>query len=76
MIGASGVLAQATTADFDIFVQTFFKATALGSLYSLLALGFVLVYKSTQTLNFAQGAMALVGAWFLSLIFIDRKSVV
>ena len=71
MIGASGVLAQATTADFDIFVQTFFKATALGSLYALLALGFVLVYKSTQTLNFAQGAMALIGAWFLSLIFID-----
>ena len=38
-----GVLAQASTTDFDIFVQTFFKAAALGSLYSLLALGFVLV---------------------------------
>ena len=71
MSGAVGVLAQASTTEFDIFVQTFFKATALGSLYALLALGFVLVYKSTQTLNFAQGAMALVGAWFLSLIFID-----
>ena len=31
----------------DTFVQTFIKAMALGSLYALLALGFVLIYKAT-----------------------------
>ena len=56
---------------FDTFVQTLFKALALGSLYALLALGFVLIYKATQTVNFAQGALALAGTWFLSIIFMD-----
>ncbi|MGE4567345.1 MAG: branched-chain amino acid ABC transporter permease [Acidimicrobiales bacterium] len=55
----------------DTFVQTFFKALALGSLYAMLALGFVLIFKATQTVNFAQGAIALTGTWFLSIIFID-----
>lgn len=55
----------------QIFTQTFAKAMALGSLYALLALGFVLIYKSTQTLNFSHGAMALTGTWFLSMVFID-----
>ncbi|GIT46636.1 MAG: hypothetical protein Ct9H300mP12_12210 [Acidimicrobiales bacterium] len=43
----------------------------MGSLYSLLALGFVLIYKATQTVNFAQGALALAGTWLLSIIFMD-----
>ena len=55
----------------DTFVHTFIKAMALGSLYSLLALGFVLIYKATQTVNFAQGALALAGTWLLSIIFMD-----
>ncbi|MDG2211842.1 MAG: branched-chain amino acid ABC transporter permease [Acidimicrobiales bacterium] len=56
---------------FDVFVQTFFKALALGSLYSMLALGFVLIFKATQTVNFSHGALALAGTWFLSMIFMD-----
>tara|TARA_Y100000588_G_C14270388_1_gene932039 strand:+ start:2653 stop:3621 length:969 start_codon:yes stop_codon:yes gene_type:complete len=63
------VLLAATGA--QTFAQTFAKAMALGSLYALLALGFVLIYKSTQTLNFSQGALALMGTWFLSMVFID-----
>jgi len=53
------------------FLQTSAKSLALGSLYALVALGFVLVFKATQTVNFAQGALALAGAWFMSLILID-----
>lgn len=53
------------------FVQTSAKALAVGSLYALVALGFVLVFKATQTVNFAQGAIALAGAWFTSLLLID-----
>ncbi|MBS1265192.1 MAG: High-affinity branched-chain amino acid transport system permease protein LivH [Acidimicrobiaceae bacterium] len=55
----------------DTFVHAVIKSLALGSLYALLALGFVLIFKATQTVNFAQGALALAGTWFLSLIFMD-----
>lgn len=57
----------------DKFLQTSAKALALGSLYAIVALGFVLVFKATQTINFAQGAIALAGAWFTSLLIIDWK---
>lgn len=53
------------------FLQTSAKALALGSIYALVALGFVLVFKSTQTVNFAQGAIGVAGAWFTSLLLID-----
>jgi branched-chain amino acid transport system permease protein len=53
------------------FVQTLAKGLAQGGLYALVALGFVLIFKATQTVNFAQGAIALIGAWFASLLLID-----
>lgn len=53
------------------FITTLARGLALGSIYSLLALSFVLVFKATQAVNFAQGAIALVGTWFLSLLLID-----
>ncbi len=68
MMGTTVLLA---ASGFDTFVQTFVKAMALGSLYALLALGFVLIFKATQTVNFSQGALALAGTWFLSMIFMD-----
>ncbi|MGD9701307.1 MAG: branched-chain amino acid ABC transporter permease [Acidimicrobiia bacterium] len=52
-------------------IQTLAKGLAQGSLYALVALGFVLIFKATQTVNFAQGAIALIGAWFGSLLLID-----
>jgi branched-chain amino acid transport system permease protein len=54
-----------------IFVQTVGKSLALGSLYAILALGFVLVFKATQVLNFAHGAIAMAGALFLSILVAD-----
>ena len=47
------------------------RGLALGSIYALLALSFVLVFKATQAVNFAQGAIALVGTWYLSLLLVD-----
>jgi len=66
-----GVVALAGASVLDIFVQTLAEALALGSLYALLALGFVLIYKTTQTLNFSRGALALTGTWFMSMVLID-----
>jgi branched-chain amino acid transport system permease protein len=33
----------------------------------------VLIFKATQTVNFAQGAIALIGAWFASLLLVDWR---
>ena len=55
----------------DRFVSNLFRGLAMGSIYALLALGFVLVFKATQTVNFAQGAIAMIGTYLLSLALID-----
>ncbi len=47
------------------------RGLALGSIYALLALSFVLIFKATQAVNFAQGAIALVGTWFLTMVLVD-----
>lgn len=39
---------------------------ALGAIYSLLALGFVIIFKATQVVNFAHGAIAALGAYLVS----------
>jgi branched-chain amino acid transport system permease protein len=56
----------------SIFFQTLMKALALGSVYAILALGFVLIFKATQTINFSQGALAMCGALFLSFLVADE----
>jgi branched-chain amino acid transport system permease protein len=55
----------------DRFVHALGRGLAQGSIYALIALGFVLVFKATQTVNFAQGAIALVTAWWFSMLLID-----
>lgn len=45
------------------FVQLVFSGLALGAVYALVALGFVLIYKATEILNFAQGSLMLMGAY-------------
>jgi branched-chain amino acid transport system permease protein len=37
---------------------------AQGCVYALVALGFVLIYKATETVNFAQGDVMMLGAFF------------
>ena len=37
---------------------------AQGCVYALVALGFVLIYKATETVNFAQGDLMMLGAFF------------
>ena len=68
-------VAQADTASggdaLERFVYTLAQGLAQGSIYALVALGFVLVFKATRAVNFAQGAIALVTAWFFSLVLID-----
>jgi branched-chain amino acid transport system permease protein len=53
------------------FLQLLFQGVALGSTYALIALGFVVVYRASGVINFAQGAMLLAGAYTISWLATD-----
>ena len=44
--------------------QLLLGGVAQGCVYALVALGFVLIYKATETVNFAQGELMMLGAFF------------
>ena len=50
------------------FLQLVIGGVAQGCIYGLIALGFVLIYKATETVNFAQGDLMMLGG-FLGLSF-------
>ncbi len=46
-----------------MFVQQVINGLAMGCIYALVALGFVLIYKATEIINFAQGDLMMIGAF-------------
>ncbi len=46
----------------NYFLQLLVSGVMLGGVYSLVALGFVIIYKSTGVINFAQGQLLALGA--------------
>src|ERR1044072_152520 len=46
----------------DLLVQTLWEGLVAGVLYSLIALGFVLIFKASGVFNFAQGIMVVFAA--------------
>jgi len=63
------------------FLETLLGGLMTGMLYSLVAIGFVLIYKASGVFNFAQGAMVLSAAlamarfaeWIPALLGFDNK---
>jgi branched-chain amino acid transport system permease protein len=47
----------------ELFLQRLFDGLGAGSVYALIALGLVIIYRGTGHLNFAQGEMALFAAY-------------
>ena len=47
----------------DIFLQLLVSGIAVGGVYALIALGFVLIYKATSIINFATGEFMMIGAF-------------
>jgi branched-chain amino acid transport system permease protein len=45
------------------FLQLVISGIAIGCIYGLIALGFVLIYKATETVSFAQGELMMLGAF-------------
>lgn len=48
----------------DILPQLIVSGIAVGGVYALIALGFVLIYKATSIINFATGEFMMIGAYF------------
>src|SRR3982751_3099873 len=47
----------------QLLIQLLVNGLVVGTLYGVVAMSFVLIYKATQVVNFAQGELLLVGAW-------------
>lgn len=57
----------------DILPQLIVSGLAAGSLYALMAIGLVLIFKTTDIVNFAQGDMAMFGTFIAYLLLTNQK---
>lgn len=53
--------------------QHLFEGFALGCIYALIALGFTVIYRSSQVINFAQGSLLLLGAYLVAWFHVVRN---
>ena len=49
--------------DAHLLLQLAVNGLIVGALYGVVAMSFVLIYKASQVVNFAQGEFLLIGAW-------------
>ena len=54
----------------DIF-PALISGISSGSLYALVGMGLVVIYKTTRILNFAQGILLVMGAYIFFTFFIN-----
>jgi branched-chain amino acid transport system permease protein len=57
----------------EFFLQLLLNGIVVGSIYSLVGLGFVVIYKSTSVLNFAQGEFMVLGAYVCLTLAVDYR---
>lgn len=64
--------------NFELLTQLIVNGLIVGLLYGVVGMCFVLVYKSTQIVNFAQGEFLLVGAWicWAVLVYLELPFIV
>jgi len=55
----------------NYFIQLVVSGIVLGSIYALVALGFVLIYKATRVINFAQGELLMAGAYIAFALMVQ-----
>ncbi len=56
----------------ELFLARFFDGISNGSTYALIALALVIIYKATTLINFAQGEMAMFGAFIVLVLATER----
>ncbi len=57
--------------DLTLLLQLTLNGLIVGALYGVVAMSFVLIYKASQVVNFAQGEFLLVGAWVCWWFLVD-----
>jgi len=55
----------------EILLPSIVRVVGIGSTYALLAVAFVVIYRATQVINFAQPALMILGAYFTSLFVVS-----
>src|SRR6201998_2710217 len=55
----------------DIALQLLFTGIGIGAVYALVAIGFVLIFRATNVVNFAQGEFSLVAAYLMVVFAVD-----
>ncbi len=55
----------------DFFLQLLFTGIGIGAVYALVALGFVLIFRATSVVNFAQGEFSMVAAYLMVVFAVD-----
>jgi branched-chain amino acid transport system permease protein len=57
----------------EYYLQVFISGLVVGSIYSLVALGFVIIYKATKVVNFAQGELLMLGAYVCFSLTVEHS---
>jgi len=57
----------------SIFIEQIVSGIGIGAIYALVALGFVLIYKATEVVNFATGDIMMLGPFILYTLFVILK---
>ncbi len=57
----------------DFALQLLFQGIGIGSVYALVALGFVLIFRATNVVNFAQGEFSMVAAFLMVVFAVDLE---
>jgi branched-chain amino acid transport system permease protein len=55
----------------EILLPAIVRGLGIGSTYALLAVSFVVIYRATEVVNFAQPALMILGAFFTSLFVVS-----
>ena len=55
------------------FISYLIKGISLGSVYSMIALGYTMVYGIAKMINFAHGDIIMVGAYALYVAIVGLK---
>ena len=56
----------------QLFIQRLIDGVSTGAIYAVVAIALVLIFKATTLINFAQGELAMIGAFF-SYIFVIQS---
>lgn len=57
--------------ELNYLLQLFVSGLSVGSVYAVIGIGFVVIYKATKILNFAHGEILMIAAYFC-LVLVER----